>query len=254
MNKIFVPFAIPIMLLIVWEILVDFDLLDNTKSASPSAILLTLYTLLLEGDILLQTLYSIMRLFSGVAVGFLFSMLSSYILYNHKTLDRFISPSLQFFAPIPIIIWIPPVIMMLGGGELFKIFLIGLSTFLLIHISAYNSMKEVNKEYLELSDIYEKSKKQKFLHILFPYSLSVILTTLRISVAIAWIVLFITEYSSASQNEGGLGYFISYARQMGFVEKQFSGVLILGILSYIVDSIIKNIQNRSNVWMNLELN
>lgn len=249
-----IAFILPIILIVCWEVLVDTFSFASPNVTSPSAILRNLWLLIIDGDILLQTLYSIIRLMVGILLGLLFSLMSSYILYFHKKLDVFISPSLRFFAPIPIVIWIPFVIMIFGGGAIYKILLISLSTFLLIHINAFNSMKEIDKEFIELSNIYEKNNFQSYLNILFPYSLSTILTTLRINVAIAWIVLFITEYGSASQNSGGLGYFISYARQMGLVENQFSGVFILGGLSYLLDTIIRNIQAKSSLWMNLETN
>jgi ABC-type nitrate/sulfonate/bicarbonate transport system permease component len=110
----------------------------------------------------------------------------------------------------------------------------------------------MNKNYLEIGLIYEKSIFERFKHIYFQYGLESLFTTLRLSIAIGWIVIYVAEYGSATIGRGGLGYFIAHNRQMGNVEEQFAGVIILATLSFIMDYIVRRVQKRCLKWQNKE--
>jgi ABC-type nitrate/sulfonate/bicarbonate transport system permease component len=73
---------------------------------------------------------------------------------------------------------------------------------------------------------------------------------LRLSIAIAWIVLYVVEYGDSSEKTGGLGFFIAHNRYMGNIEQLFAGVVILAILSFIMDFIIQIIQKHCLKWQN----
>jgi ABC-type nitrate/sulfonate/bicarbonate transport system permease component len=138
--------------------------------------------------------------------------------------------------------------MIFSGNDSYKIGLIAFGTFLLVYLNMFTSFSSISKKYIELGKIYEKNHWIIFSSISFPNSLEIFLTSLRFSIAISWIVLFVVEYSNSLANTGGLGYLIQDFKYTGKVEEMFASVLILAIVSYLLDKSIVLIMKRKLKW------
>ena len=254
-KKIFLSIIFPVLLIAIWHFAVVLEGVPNTHSTTPLAVIKKIIELFADKTehLFIQIGYSLMRLISGVLIGCLLGIIVAFTNTIFRKADNVISPTLNFLAPIPIVIWIPFFIMIFGiGAETYKIGLIAVSTFFLIYINLYTSYKSINKNYLDIGAIYEKKIFERFKLIYFPYGLESLFTALRLSIAIGWIVIYVVEYGNAIGKTSGLGYFIAHNKAMGNVEKQFAGVIILAVLSFIIDFIIQKMQKRFLKWQNKE--
>lgn len=241
-------FIVPVVLIAVWEIAVRSAWFPPSLSAAPSTIAITSVKLLFSGDLAKHASLSVFRILVGVSVGVLTGVAVGIVVGQSRFAESLLSPMLTFIAPVPVVVWIPFAIMLLGTGELYKISLAMFATFLLVYIETFQGVRSVPQSYLELAGIYEKTHWERISRILLPAALPAVFTGIRISLAISWIMIFIVEYSSAEVGWGGLGWFIAASREVGRVEHQFAGVLVLGIIGFISDTAVARYQNRKLAW------
>ena len=79
--------------------------------------------------------------------------------------------------------------------------------------------------------------------IVIPASLPYMLTSFRLSLGIAWIVLVPAEFLGVSS---GLGYLINDARDTMEYDKLMAIVIAIGILGFFLDRIIQKLQQTFN--------
>lgn len=249
MNKRrLITWIVPLGAIATWEGVMRLGLFPPSQSALPSAIAYQLLKLVKSGELTNHLAYSLYRLLSAIAFGTVAGATTGLFLASSRIADKLFSPTVQFLAGVPVIVWMPFWIVLLGTGEGFKIGLAASATYFLVHIHAFQATRVIAKRYLELSEIYEKSSVEKFTYVLFPSALPSILTAVRVGVAIGWIVIFFVEYAVSKEGKEGLGWFIADSRQNGRVEEEFAGMILLGITGFLLDRVIARAQKRLALW------
>lgn len=239
--------VLPVFIIVVLEMSVRIGLFPPSLSAPPSAIIVVCFDRLADGVLLNHALLSIARIAIGVSIGAVGGLVLGMTAAISRRVDHCLSPTIGFFAPIPAVVWLPFSIMLFGTGEAYKISLPSFVTFLLVYIQTFQGVRRIPTQYIELARMYEKSTYELVTRILVPASLPSCMTGLRVALAISWIAIFFVEYSSAEKDLGGLGWFIAEAREVGRIEDQFAGVLILGVVGYVSDIFL-------TVWQQSRLN
>ena len=239
---------LPILLVAAWEIIVRAELLPPSQSAAPSSVAIKMGRLVITGVLPIHGAYSLLRLVTGVAIGGAAGVLSSMYLAKSRLADQIFSPTVQLLAGIPVVVWIPFWVMFFGTGEEFKVAMVAISTFFLVHFHSFVALRSVQRDYMELADIYEKSYWEKIRDVLLPSAAPAILTATRTALAFGWVVIFFVEYASARQGTEGLGWFIADARGVGKVEEEFASLLFLAILAFMTDWLIAKLQRHFIRW------
>ncbi|HKY20430.1 MAG TPA: ABC transporter permease [Vicinamibacterales bacterium] len=239
---------VPAAVVLAWESAVRAGMLPPSQSAAPSAIAVNLWQLLVSGDLFEHTMRSLARLVAGVALGSLAGVGSSLWLAGSRSADRLLSPSIQVLAGVPAIVWMPFWIMIWGTGEEFKVAMAAVTSFFLVHVYASHGIRSVGRQFVELAEMYEKTRLETIREVLLPAALPTILTAVRVTLGLGWIVIFFVEYASAQRGSEGLGWFISDARGVGRVEDEFAGLVFLAIMAFATDRALGFLQRRLVAW------
>jgi sulfonate transport system permease protein len=237
-------------LLLAWEVGVRTRLFPSSEAAAPSEILRHLAGLVREGDLPRHALYSVLRLLVGVVLGTIAGMCAGITLGTRYSLDFVVSPTIQFLAPIPGVVWIPVLIMVFGIGELSKVAIVSVAIFFLIYIHTFIAVRSTATEYLEVAAVYEKRSLERIRDVFLPAVAPAVFAAIRVAMAFAWVVLFAVEYAYATPREGGLGWFIANERGFGRIENEFAGVLVLGAIAFLADRGIARIERHAVQWTN----
>lgn len=240
--------VLPISIIALLETTVRMGMFPSSLSAAPSTIVVVCFDRMADGVLVKHTLLSIFRIAIGVSIGAVGGFVLGMIAAISRRVDHLLSPTIGFLAPIPAVVWLPFSIMFFGTGEVYKISLASFVTFLLVYIQTFQGVCRIPKQYIELAQMHEKSTYELVKRILLPAALPSCVTGLRVALAISWIAIFFVEYSSAEKNLGGLGWFIADAREVGRVEDQFAGVLILGVVGYVSDTLLGVWQRSKLSW------
>ena len=160
------------------------------------------------------------------------------------------SLTVRFLAPIPIIIWLPFLVIFLGIGEATKIAFVATGAFFLVHVHCYHSAKEVDHLFTELASIYEKGLLARLWHVVAPASTGAIFTAVRLSIALGWVVVAFSEYNMQETGRGGIGMYILQTSSLGKIEEKFAGMAILGISGALIDYGLVLLERHVRNWAN----
>lgn len=147
-------------------------------------------------------------------------------------LDQIISPIIYTTFPIPKIVFLPLLFIFLGLGNAPKVALITLVISFLILISTRDAVKSIPEDYIISVTSTGASKFQLYKHVIVPGSLPSILTSTRISIGIAIMVLYLAE--TFVTRTTGLGVFINKSYEIGYFPDMYAGIVAMGLLGLIL--------------------
>ena len=127
---------------------------------------------------------------------------------------------------------IPLLILWCGIGETTKTAIIVLASFFPMYLNVVKGFTGCDRKLLEVGDMFDYSKKEKFFKIILPYASADILVGMRIGLGYSWGGIIGAEMVAAST---GLGHMILFAQQMSRTDKVIVGILVIGIVGYATD-------------------
>jgi sulfonate transport system permease protein len=241
----FVSIVIPILLILVWELASRKGLIKATILPSPSRICEAFLKQIDKGTLQKHILVSLKRVLVGYTLGAAFGI----VLGTLMGLSRLVNRSLRFLTeilrPIPIIAWVPVLILWSGIGERSKIIVIAIGSFWAILINVTDGIHNVDRKYIEVSTIFMKSKPDVITKVIFPAALPSVFTGLRIGIGSAWISVIGAELIAASS---GLGFLISYSRELQQPANMLVGVFTIGIIGWLINVLIRSVEKRLLKW------
>jgi sulfonate transport system permease protein len=240
------PWLVPAVLVALWEVAWRLHWLPPSESAAPSAIL----SHLLSRTLFVNATWTLLRLVSGVIAGTLVGIASGLFLSQNRRASRLLSPTLQFLAPIPIIVWLPFIIIVFGVGDPMRVAFVATAAYFLAHVHCFHAARAVDRDFVELGQIYEKRYWSRLWQIILPSSSASIFTAVRIALAMGWIVVAFAEFGLQEPGREGIGYFVMQARALGQVENEFAGIVLLGIIGALVDLGVVTIEKHFLRWAN----
>jgi ABC-type nitrate/sulfonate/bicarbonate transport system permease component len=173
----------------------------------------------------------------GVAVGL--AMGSFRVIYN------LLEPITEILRPIPSPAYVPIAILFLGIDDEMKIFMIAFSAFFPVLLNTYSGVRSVDPVQLQTAKTFGVKGRRLLWQIVLPSAAPYIFTGMRVSLAVALIVMVVSEMVAASN---GIGYSV-LAAQRGFkVKEMFAGVVTLALVGYCLNRIFLAIENRVLAW------
>ncbi|MEO8356797.1 MAG: ABC transporter permease [Chloroflexota bacterium] len=152
-------------------------------------------------------IYSLWRVFAGMALSVLIAAPVGLAIGGSKRLDRLFSPLIYLLYPIPKVVFVPVVILFLGIGDTAKIAIMFLILFFQIVVLVRDQAAGLAPQLIQSLQSLGAGRRALFRFVYLPASLPAILTALRQSIGTAVAVLYITELSATKY---GLGYYIYY--------------------------------------------
>ncbi len=166
-----------------------------------------------------------------------------------KLIFRIVDPFLQFIRPVPPLAYIPLLVVWFGIGELPKILLILVGTIPVIIIGTISGVKATPPLRLAVARTLGATERQIFRHVILPSALPEIFTAARVGIGVAWSCLVAAELIAADQ---GLGWLVQYAGQALQVAVVIAGIIVIGILGYAMELVIRLVETRTVPWRGRE--
>jgi len=88
---------------------------------------------------------------------------------------------------------------------------------------------------------FEANKWQKLRYLVFPASVPVIISALKINVGLSWVGVIMGEFLVARE---GLGFLIIYGGQIAQLDMVMMSIVILSVIAFIMYEIVALIENR----------
>ncbi len=203
-----------------------------------------MYRLFFDIDFWISVVASLRRVVIGIFIAFAAGLPFGLIIGFYNKLQQISYTPIQFLRMISPVSWMPIALLVFEGFESAIYFLITMATIWPIILNTIQGVMSVNPQWLSMARNQGATDFQLLRHIVLPSSVPYILTSLRLSLGVAWIVLVPAEFLGVSS---GLGYMINDARDTMEYERLMSVVISIGILGFALDGLIDLLQ-RTCKW------
>ncbi|MCY6381632.1 ABC transporter permease [Hoeflea prorocentri] len=211
----------------------------------PSDVLATFEQLYSSGLLFKHLLPSLSRLAVGAAIGASLGISVGILIGLFSYIRSGMVPLVAAIFPIPKIALLPLFVIWFGIGEGSKYALIAFGTFTPTVVATYGAVDNVDRTLIRMGQSFGLSWLSIVRKIVLPGAMPGILSGLRISLAIAIILLVAAEMLGA---EYGIGAYILEAGSLYDLERLFVGVVILSLLGVLVSAAIGLIERRLLGW------
>ncbi len=225
-------------LIVLWEILARFSGWSRYVFPDPLTVVAGMAELIKNGTLLKHTIASLYRVTWGFYLAIVFGIPLGILLGRVTVLHRMANPLIQFLRPISPLAWIPLSMLWFGIGDRPAIFLIFLSSFFPLTVSTTIAVRNINPTYFQVAANFNFSKFETIFRLIVPAIVPEVVTALRISVTIAWLVVVAAEMIAV---QSGLGYLILDSRNALRMDYVMDGMIIIGIIGLLLDTLMKRL-------------
>lgn len=225
----------------IWWILAE----SGFTLPSPPEVARRAWTLLSDGTLFGDIRASLTRVFIGFAAGCALAVPVGFLMGWYSVARSLIEPYVQFFRTIPPLAIIPMAIVLLGIGELPKIFVIFLAAFLACVISTFQGVVNVDRTLINAARVLGARDGTIFVRVVVPASTPFILVGMRVGLGSAWATLVAAELIAAQE---GLGYRMQNAQLYYDLPTIFVGLITIGVLGLAMDRVLLLAENKLTSW------
>jgi NitT/TauT family transport system permease protein len=196
---------------------------------------------ILQQDILA----SLARVLTGFLLGSAAAIPVGFLMGWYTIGRGLFEPWIQFFRTIPPLALLPLVLVLLGIGEVPKVFVIFLAAFLACVISTYQGVVNVDRTMINAARVLGAKDGTIFLKVVVPASTPFILVGMRVGLGSAWATLVAAELLAA---QAGLGYRMQQAQLYYDLATIFVGIVMIGILGLVMDRLLLFAETKLTGW------
>jgi len=188
---------------------------------------------------------SLARALPGFALGSLLGAALGLAAGTARWFDRMLSPAVFLTYPVPKIVMLPIFMLWFGIGELSKVLIIALACFYPVFINAYYGVRQTRSILVWSALNMGASKSEIFRRVVLPSAAPMIMASLRVSLALSFIVMFAAEMINA---RSGLGHMIRIAENSLRFDLMYVSLFAIAILGYTGDRLVRFAQSRLLAW------
>lgn len=209
---------------------------------SPTRVLAALYDLFMERDFIHDVWSSLKRIITSFSIAAAIALPLGLIMGAFAPIRAFLGPLTSAGRYLPATAFVPLLLMWLGTGEEQKIALLTIGVlFFLITLIIDNTL-QTPTDFINTSQTLGGSRKQILWTVVVPACLPAYVDTLRQMLAVGWTYLVVAEIVAATD---GIGAMMMRAKRFVRVDDILAGIIIIGVLGLILDSVFRLIHRCS---------
>jgi taurine transport system permease protein len=190
--------------------------------------------LLHDGRLLADVGVSLRRIALGFLSGSVLGVMLGVLMGSFRPVRLLFDPYVQFFRALPALAWIPAAMLWLGTGEVSKIALLAYTTIFVVALNTMIGVTHVPVNQLRAARCFGAGPWQAFHLVKAPATVPYMLTGMRLAMGNCFSTIVAAELLAPND---GIGYLIFSSRTWMQTEFAFVGIVILGLLGFLVDRI-----------------
>ena len=180
----------------------------------------------------IQVVYSLGRVFTGWILGSLIAIPLGMAMGASRTIMRVLNPLVQILRPVSPLAWYPIGLAVYKNASNAVVFAIVITSLWPTLINTMVGVASLPNDYRNVARVFRFSPWNYLTRVLFPYTLSHILTGLRLSMGIAWMVIVAGEMLAGGT---GIGFFVWDSWNALSLERVISAIAIIGLVGLLLD-------------------
>ncbi|WP_269234751.1 nitrate ABC transporter permease [Flavobacterium flavigenum] len=189
----------------------------------------------------LQLFNSIKTVLSGFLLGSLIAIPIGILMGASAICKQIFYPIVQLLKPVSPLAWFPIGLVVFKDTGLATIFIVFITSLWSTLINTSFGIASIPQDHKNVAKAFGFSKMRYLTKILIPYSLPHIITGLRLSISVAWLVIVAGEMLSGG---AGIGFFVWDSWNALSLEKVISAIIIIGIVGLLFDKLFTFIETK----------
>jgi NitT/TauT family transport system permease protein len=244
----------PVAILLLWQICSEVGFVRRNVFPPPSEVLSVWYDLVTgstdeagrySGTWLDHAWASTWRVFVGFAWGAALGIFLGLLIGLTRVMERVLDPTIQVLRNIPVTAWVPLSLVFFGIGNAPAVFLIGLGAFFPAAINSTHGVRQVNVTLYKAARMMGANEWELLSRVILIAALPPILTGVRLSMGIAWVLVVVAEILAV---RSGLGYLLNDAYLFYRNDVVIAAMLSIGLLGFLSDRLVIFVRDILLTW------
>jgi nitrate/nitrite transport system permease protein len=183
----------------------------------------------------IQLAYSIARVGIGYLLAVAFAIPIGFLIGMSPLMSRALDPFIQVLKPISPLAWMPLALYTIKDSSISAIFVIFICSVWPMLLNTAFGVAAVRKEWINVARTLEVGTVRRAFTVILPAAAPTILTGMRISIGIAWLVIVAAEMLVGGT---GIGYFVWNEWNNLSITNVIIAILLIGIVGMLLDQIL----------------
>ncbi len=194
-----------------------------------------------DKGILIQLAHSLLRVGLGFLLAAAVAIPLGFVIGMSPLLHRALDPFIQVLKPISPLAWMPLALYTIKDSSVSGIFVIFICSVWPMLINTAFGVASVKREWLNVAATLEVKPLRKAFRVILPAAAPTILTGMRISMGIAWLVIVAAEMLVGGT---GIGYFVWNEWNNLSLTNVIFAIGVIGIVGMLLDLAFAQVQKR----------
>ena len=186
-----------------------------------------------------QLAYSIGRVGLGYLIAVLVAVPVGFLIGMSPLMGLALDPYIQLLKPVSPLAWMPLALYTIKDSGISAIFVIFICSLWPMMINTAFGVASVRREWLNVARTLEVGPFRRAFTVILPAAAPTILTGMRISIGIAWLVIVAAEMLVGGT---GIGYFVWNEWNNLSITNVITSILVIGLVGMVLDQVLARAQ------------
>jgi len=235
----------PWLVILAWEVAVRSGMLDQRFFPPPTKVAIVLVELIQSGELFDHLSISLVRILIGFTLGAIPGIVIGMAMGWFRFIRAFLDPIVAALYPIPKIALLPLFLVIFGLGEGGKIAIVATSVFFVVLVTTFQGVLRLDPILIQAGQNMGAHGWKLFAKVIFPATLPIIFTGLRLGFGVSLLVIVAAEFVSA---RAGIGYLIWISWSTLSLGEMYAGIVVIAILGLLSTAGLEQLGRRVMPW------
>ena len=244
-GNVLLGLILPALIFGLWWTAADRHWIAEQILPPPAFVWESLVDVIKSGELLGHIQITASRVFWSLLLGGAIGLVLGFGMGLSRTFKAYVFPTFDVLAQLPVLGWIPLLIIFVGIEEPLKITAAAISVVVPVALSTLSGIANIPQALIEVGRVYRFDAVQVITRIVLPAAAPSLFTGLRQGVMQAWLSVVFVELLSSNE---GLGFLMSYSRSLSQIDMVIVAMLAIGAVGIAIELTLKLIESRLQGW------
>jgi nitrate/nitrite transport system permease protein len=180
----------------------------------------------------IQLAFSIARVMAGYLLAVLVAVPVGFLIGMSPLMSRALDPFIQILKPVSPLAWMPLALYTIKDSSISAVFVIFICAVWPMLTNTAFGVANVRREWLNVAKTLEVGPFRRAFRVILPAAAPTIMTGMRISIGIAWLVIVAAEMLVGGT---GIGYFVWNEWNNLSITNVINAILVIGLVGMALD-------------------
>lgn len=244
-RRTIVGLLVPAAIVVAWVAATNANAIPESILPKITTVFTTLGALAQDGTLGSDLSISLVRVIEGYALAAVIGISLGSVMGMSRIARELFLPMITALRQIPLLAWIPLLILWCGIGEASKVVFIVLAAFFPILTNTLAGIASTPLDYVEVARLNKLSRWETFVRVYLPHALPQIQTGLKLGLGVSWMAVVGAELIASTS---GMGYRMSYARTLMQSDVVIAYMFVVGLVGIVMDKVVTAVFAALTPW------